>query len=377
MMMVKPFFSIKTCFNILLNVLILTSYKIQSFVIKTKDSSSARMRNHDVVHAPKKSPLVILQAQSQQSSNDNYKYCKILREYDLWNDFAITPSENKKATETTEDHYFWPFDDKIDFQRIDEDDDSEFYTKPRMIHHIDEWAVMSLRNYYESELSSLSIKTKTIKILDLCSSWTSHFDLKNKNSREVIGIGMNEEELKVNEELKNYYVQDLNKNPSFSLLFKSSSASSTETDSKETVVENSFDVITMALSVDYLTRPKEVFQEINRLLKPGGVVLIPVSNRYFRKKAIKKWLDTKEPEGRLDIVASYLYYSTLTGDDKQKLCSWESIQTFDIKQDLSSKNIKQFVLNQDLFRWFATAIFRGTWDTDPLYVVKAVKKTTT
>ncbi len=260
---------------------------------------------------------------------------RILREYDLETDFGND----------------WPFNDEVDFQRLDEEEDSEFYSKPRMVQHIDEWAVLSLRSYYDEELSSLP---SDIKILDLCSSWTCNYPNGNLNDegtmekrRTVIGVGMNEEELSSNEQLDSYYVQDLNLNPLLSSL-----------------EDGSFDVVTMALSVDYLTRPKEVFQEIHRVLKPGGTALIPISNRYFRTKAIQKWLETKDDQKRLDIVANYIHYSE----------KWKSIQARDIKLETSFENIQQFVGNQNLFKWFATAIFRGTWATDPLYVVKAMKK---
>ena len=260
---------------------------------------------------------------------------RVLREYDLENDFGSD----------------WPFNDEIDFQRLDEEEDSEFYSKSRMVQHIDEWAVLSLRSYYDEELSTLP---SDIKILDVCSSWTCNFPNEDQNDdgtidnkRTVVGIGMNEEELASNEQLDSYFVQDLNLNPLLS-----------------TLEDESFDVVTMALSVDYLTRPKEVFQEIHRVLKPGGTALIPISNRYFRTKAIQKWLETKDDQKRLDIVANYIYYSE----------QWKCIEARDIKLQTSLENIQQFVGNQNLFKWFATAIFRGTWATDPLYVVKTIKE---
>lgn len=267
---------------------------------------------------------------------------RMIREYDLDDDF--------------DKDIDWPFDDKVDFQRLDEEDDSEFYSKPRFVNHIDEWAVLSLRTYYENELSELLTTTTTTptRILDLCSSWTSHLDNNKKNDgRIVFGVGMNEEELEANVQLESYVVQDLNKNPSLSSFAK----------------DESYDVVTLALSVDYLTNPRVVFQEIYRVLKPGGMALIPVSNRYFRKKAIQKWLNTESDEGRLDIVASYFFHSPSNKAQHQ----WQSIQTSNIKLEFSPLNIQQFVLNQNLFRWFATSIFRGSWRTDPLYIIKAIK----
>ena len=60
------------------------------------------------------------------------------------------------------------------------------------------------------------------------------------------GIGMNEEELIANKQLYVHYAQDLNKNPSLAQF-----------------EDNSFDIITNVVSVDYLTKPLEIFKEIS------------------------------------------------------------------------------------------------------------------
>ena len=36
----------------------------------------------------------------------------------------------------------------------------------------------------------------------------------------------------------------------------------------------SFDVVTCVVSVDYLTKPLEVFKEVNRVLRPGGKFIL-------------------------------------------------------------------------------------------------------
>ena len=57
-----------------------------------------------------------------------------------------------------------------------------------------------------------------------------------------------------------------------------------------------FDVITNAVSVDYLTRPLEMFKEMQRVLKPGGVAIMSFSNRCFPTKAISIWTSTGDPD---------------------------------------------------------------------------------
>ena len=56
-----------------------------------------------------------------------------------------------------------------DFLRADSLDDSSFYTVPRLVYHIDEPAVASLTQYYRNNIP------KGSDILDICSSWVSHY----------------------------------------------------------------------------------------------------------------------------------------------------------------------------------------------------------
>lgn len=87
-------------------------------------------------------------------------------------------------------------------------------------------------------------------VLDICSSWISHYpkDFKGGN---VVGLGMNEEELSRNSVLDSYVVKDLNNDP------------------KLPFDDGSFDKVTCVVSVDYLNKPLEVFKEIGRVLRPG------------------------------------------------------------------------------------------------------------
>ena len=115
----------------------------------------------------------------------------------------------------------------------------------------------------------------------------------------------------------------------------------------------------------YLTDPKLVCGGGYRVTKPGGTALVAFSNRYFRSKAVRVWLLAND-EGRQHIVASYFY---CTG-------TWESIVALNIKQKRSLETISEFILDPNyysIFRWLGGAIARDTFETDPIYVVKAVK----
>lgn len=176
----------------------------------------------------------------------------------------------------------WPFYPE-DFKRQDESEDEQFYEAPRLVFHIDDAAIGALTNYYRSSIRAGS------DVLDICSSWVSHFPEDVKFGKTV-GLGMNRDELARNKQLSDYVVQNLNVNPVFP--FK----------------ENSFDVVTCVVSVDYLTRPLEVFSEISRVLRPGGTAIISQSNRCFPTKAINIWLNTNDIQ-HVFIIGAYFHYS--------------------------------------------------------------------
>merc|ERR1711920_97644 len=171
-----------------------------------------------------------------------------------------------------------------DLQRYDEAPDSVFYSVPRLVTHIDDGAINALKKYYSENLPS-----GDVSIMDMCSSWISHYPEDFKASR-VVGLGMNEEELKKNSQLTEYITLDLNDNPV--LPYK----------------DNSFDCITNAVSVDYLSKPMQVFHEMKRVLKPGGSAIMSFSNRCFPTKAINVWNKTGD-EDHVFIVGSYFHYN--------------------------------------------------------------------
>jgi hypothetical protein len=60
----------------------------------------------------------------------------------------------------------------------------------------------------------------------------------------------------------------------------------------------------MTVSVQYLTRPIEVFADVGRVLKPHGPFIVTFSNRMFPTKAIALWQMANE-EQRSEIVTQY------------------------------------------------------------------------
>ena len=97
---------------------------------------------------------------------------------------------------------------------------------------------------------------------------------------------MNPEELKANSLAREHIVQDINQNPI--LPFQ----------------DKSFDGIICTSSVEYLTKPFEVFDEIARVLRSGGKCVITFSNRWFPTKVVSIWEELYEFE-RLGLVVDY------------------------------------------------------------------------
>ncbi len=162
------------------------------------------------------------------------------------------------------------------FDREDESNDDRFYAVDRLLTHIDAGAIAAVSELY-AELGL------TGEVLDICSSWISHFSVP---PRRLVALGMNANELAANDAASEWLVHDLNIDPT--LPFD----------------DSSFDAVTCCVSVDYLTRPLEVFAEVVRVLRPGGLFVCTFSNRCFPTKVIRGWLSTSD-EGHCAIVSAY------------------------------------------------------------------------
>lgn len=166
------------------------------------------------------------------------------------------------------------------FRRIDESADADFYAVPRLVTHVDDATIAALTDYYRERLPSGGI------ILDLMSSWVSHLP-SNVPFARVAGLGMNQVELQHNPRLDDRVVQDLNLRPELPY------------------PDSTFDAVINAVSIQYLTRPIEVYTSVCRVLKPGGLALIATSHRCFPTKAIMAW-HTLSPADRIQLIGTYL-----------------------------------------------------------------------
>jgi SAM-dependent methyltransferase len=150
------------------------------------------------------------------------------------------------------------------FAREDGGDDALFYSAPRLVKHIDAAACAALAAFYARTLPLGG------DILDLMSSYASHLPPEPDFGR-VVGLGMNQVELEANSQLSERLIHNLNDNPLMPF------------------AEKSFDACLLAVSVQYLIRPVEVFADIARVLKPGALLAISFSNRMFATKAVAVW----------------------------------------------------------------------------------------
>ena len=162
------------------------------------------------------------------------------------------------------------------FDRADASADRDFYSWPRLVTHIDGGAIAAVGALYEQ----LAINGT---VLDLMASWVSHFA---HPPASLTVLGMNESELAANPQAAKAVVHDLNEDPR--LPFDAAS----------------FDAVVCCVSVDYLTRPIEVFADVARVVRPGGPFVCTFSNRCFPTKAIRGWLYADDRQ-RCAIVATY------------------------------------------------------------------------
>ncbi len=169
------------------------------------------------------------------------------------------------------------------FERQNEEDDRLFYLEPRFVTHIDDGALKTLTALLDELLKPHD------RVLDLMSSWRTHLP-DDFVSTSVTGIGLNAAEMADNPQLTTYEVQNLNHDP---LLPYGG---------------DSFDAVLCTVSVQYMIKPLELFGEVNRVLKPGGVFVVSFSNRCFPEKAINAWTYSGG-EDHLGLVNSYFQLS--------------------------------------------------------------------
>jgi SAM-dependent methyltransferase len=164
------------------------------------------------------------------------------------------------------------------YAREDESGDDRFYSVPRKVVHIDDGAIAALGRLYAEVLPAG-------RLLDLMSSWRSHLPA-GPRPVEVVGLGMNADEMAENPQLTKAVVHDLNRDPRLPF------------------GDGEFDGAMCAVSIQYVLHPRLVFREVRRVLRAGAPFVVSFSNRCFPTKAVVVWLGTSDVQHRR-LVRSY------------------------------------------------------------------------
>ncbi|NNF45728.1 MAG: methyltransferase domain-containing protein [Desulfofustis sp.] len=196
------------------------------------------------------------------------------------NDIAQIITARGPGMQAPVDEIRYSFGGATPLKREDESNDRLYYRSPRLVHHLDATARNLVSSFYGQILENGT------RIFDLMSSWESHIP-ESLESCHVEGLGLNQQELEANGRLSSFMVHDLNEQPVIP------------------VAESSFDAAVCTVSIEYLCRPLEVLSELARILVPGGILALTISERWFPGKQVARWEDL-HPFERQGIVLSYL-----------------------------------------------------------------------
>lgn len=251
-------------------------------------------------------------------------------------------------------HSSWPYNPS-DFTRQDSSSDSGFYCDARFVTHIDDAAIASLREYYDTVLPRKG------RILDFCSSWVSHYpraveDAAAAGELKVTGMGMNKAELEKNDVLNaGRLLVDLNEKPDIVAALTDAGAVASDEDSK-------LDASTNVVSTDYLTQPVAVLSSLREVTKTGGSVHLAISNRCFPTKAISRWLRVGEEE-RLMVVGDFLHFA-----------GWKQIEIVELSNGKVDASVEGNGEDAGQGGLRGLMAFMGMGARDPIWVVRAVKE---
>lgn len=249
-------------------------------------------------------------------------------------------------------HTSWPYNPS-DFTRQDSSADFSFYSDARFVTHIDDAAIGSLREYYDTVLPRKG------RILDFCSSWVSHYpkaveDAAAAGDLRVTGMGMNKAELEKNDVLNaGRLLVDLNEKPEIASALRDAGAIGEAEDEK-------LDASSNVVSTDYLTQPVAVLSSLREATKSGGTVHLAISNRCFPTKAIQRWLRVGENE-RLMMVGDFLHFA-----------GWQKIEIVELSNGKVEGGGGQQAAEQGSLRGLRA--FMGMNSRDPIWVVRATKE---
>ncbi|MEB3361516.1 MAG: methyltransferase domain-containing protein [Synechococcaceae cyanobacterium] len=166
---------------------------------------------------------------------------------------------------------------EADRQKLDPTDDALFYAQPRYVHHLDGAFRARLTALYRERIPADAV------VLDLMSSWVSHLP-EEVTYQEVIGHGLNAEELRANPRLTRHWVQNLNVDQTLPL------------------EDASLDVVLIVAGWQYLQYPEALAADLLRVIRPGGQLIVAFSNRLFFQKAPRIWAEGSDRDHLLSVA---------------------------------------------------------------------------
>lgn len=169
------------------------------------------------------------------------------------------------------------------FDRADETDDADFYAGNPALPALTGNALDHVIKIHDDLLQD------GMEVLDLMSGEATYLPLGFKPG-SVTGVGLDEKAMGANPALDKCVVFNLNETPR--LPFD----------------DNRFDAVLCTASVQYLTKPFEIFEDIGRILKPGGVFVVTFADRWLEAKVIRIWPELYEFE-RMGLVSQYMVKS--------------------------------------------------------------------
>lgn len=165
------------------------------------------------------------------------------------------------------------------FRRKESIADALFFEQADPSVKLDKQAGQNLKNVYADLLKD------GMNMLDLMAGDTSHIP-SEITLGSVTGLGVNASAMDANPALAQRVVHDLNQHPA--LPFQ----------------DAQFDAVICSCAIEYMTRPFEVFDEVARILKPGGVFALTFTDHWIPGKVIAIWEELLEFE-RMGLVSQY------------------------------------------------------------------------
>jgi len=205
---------------------------------------------------------------------------------------------------------------------------------------MDDAAIETIKNHYAYYLRD------GMSVLELGAAENSYLPDDIKLSRHV-GVGLNKALMETNPSISESMVVNLNK-----VLPEKS------VDSEELLGlgADTFDTILMANTIEYMTNPREVFRTAWYLLKPGGMLIVPFTNKEafkgkFGKAQTNAW-ETMSDDQHVWVTGSFFQFSAGDG--------WENLKGFDISPASAKREDGPLAVLQNQGKTMSTFVVQAT-----------------